>query len=191
MRYVIMGHSFAGSIALKVANMAAEHVAADVLVDPVAPVAMASEIPGPPSAPPPENFATIEDAERHFRDTEEGKWNEDGLRRFVQDVMMRDDKNSPLRFPYTRARLSRLRAFTASRESDYNLFAEAKFVRCPVLVFRGGMSKRFPLAAEQPFLKVFTSKPKIVVCAESGHFPTATEPEITTAELKRFLEGIR
>jgi pimeloyl-ACP methyl ester carboxylesterase len=191
MRYVIMGHSFAGSIALKVANMAPEHVAAVVLVDPVVPVAIASKTPRPSYAPPPENFATIEDAERHFRDTEEGKWTEDALRRFVQDIMMRDDESSPWRFPYTRGRLRRLRAFTASRESDYNLFAEAKSVRCPVLVFRGGMSKRFPLAAEQPFLKVFTSKPKIVVCPESGHFPTATEPEIIIAELKRFLEGIR
>ena len=44
-------------------------------------------------------------------------------------------------------------AFTASPESDYNLFAKAKALRCPLLIFRGGMSKRFPPGAEQPFLR--------------------------------------
>jgi pimeloyl-ACP methyl ester carboxylesterase len=59
-----------------------------------------------------------------------------------------------------------------------------------VLVFRGGMSKRFPPAAEQPFLEVFASKPKVVVCPNSGHFPTATEPNIVVEALKHFLEGV-
>jgi hypothetical protein len=60
---------------------------------------------------------------------------------------------SQVRFPYTPVRLQRLRAFTASPESDYNLFAKAKALRCPLLIFRGGMSKRFPPGAEQPFLR--------------------------------------
>jgi hypothetical protein len=36
---------------------------------------------------------------------------------------------SQVRFPYTPVRLQRLRAFTASPESDYNLFAKAKALR--------------------------------------------------------------
>jgi len=53
------------------------------------------------------------------------------------------------------------------------------------------MRKRFPSAAEQPFLEAFASKPKIVVCPNSGHFPTTTEPSIVVEALKRFLEGVR
>jgi pimeloyl-ACP methyl ester carboxylesterase len=188
-RYVVTAHSFACSIALEIAHRAAQHVAAVVLVDPVV---RAGTAPAAPLAhPPPETFATIEDACRHFRDTEEGEWTEDALRRFVQHIMMRDGETGPWRFPYTPARLRRLRAFVASSASDYNLFAKAKAVRCPVLVFRGGMSKRFSAETEQTFLQAFASKPKLVVCPTSGHFPSATEPDIVIAELKRLLGGLR
>lgn len=187
-RYVVMGHSFACSIALEVATMAPQRVAAVVLVDPVVrsgPVAQAASF---ISAP--DSFATIEAAVRHFRDTEEGKWTDPALERFVQDIMIHE-QTGRWRFPYSAARLRRLRAFAASTASDYDLFAKAKAVRHPVLIFRGGMSKRFPPTAEQPFLKAFASKPEIVVCPNSGHFPTATEPDIVINELKRFLNGIR
>jgi pimeloyl-ACP methyl ester carboxylesterase len=163
-RYVIMGHSFACSITLEAARIAAGHVAAVVLVDPVVPVGTLFAVPAAPSTPPPETFATLEEAERHFRDTEEGKWTDNALRCFVQDIMMRDNESGPWRFPYAPVRLRRLRAFTASPASAYNLLAKAKTVRCPALVFRGGMSKRFPPAAEQPFLEAFASKPNVVVC---------------------------
>jgi pimeloyl-ACP methyl ester carboxylesterase len=190
-RHVIMGHSFACSVALEAARLAAEHIAAVVLVDPVMRVGTPSAIPAAPSIAPSDTFATLEDAARHFRDTEEGEWTEDALRRFVQDIMMRDGDSGRWRFPYAPARLRRLRAFTASSASDYDLLAQAKAVRCPVLVFRGGMSKRFPPSAEQPFLEAFVSKPEAVLCPNSGHFPTATEPDIVVTELKRFLDGIR
>jgi pimeloyl-ACP methyl ester carboxylesterase len=190
-RYVVMGHSFACSIVLEAAHMAARHVAAVVLLDPVVRIGTASAAPAAPSTPPPEAFATLDEAASYFRDTEEGKWTDDALRRFVKDIMMRDGESGPWRLPYTAARLRRLRAFTASPASDYDLFAKARAVRCPVLVFRGGMSNRFPLAADQPFLQAFASKPKLVVCPKSGHFPSATEPDIVLSELKRFLDGVR
>jgi pimeloyl-ACP methyl ester carboxylesterase len=190
-RYVVMGHSFACSITLEAARMAAGRIAAVVLVDPVVRTGTPPAAPAAPSTRPPETFATLEEAGRYFRDTEEGKWTDDALRRFVQNIMMRDGESGQWRFPYTPARLRRLRAFAASPASDYNLFAKVKAVRCPVLVFRGGMSKRFPPAAEQPFLEAFASKPKVVVCPKSGHFPTATEPDIVIEELKRFLDGVR
>jgi pimeloyl-ACP methyl ester carboxylesterase len=190
-RYVVMAHSFACSIALETAERAAVHVAAVVLVDPVVRIGAPSTAQAAPSTPPPQTFARLDEAECYFRDTEEGKWTEDALRRFVQDIMMRDGESGPWRFPYTPVRLQRLRTFTASPESDYNLFAKAKALRCPVLIFRGGMSKRFPPAAEQPFLQAFASKPKLVVCPTSGHFPSTTETDIVVAELKRFLDGVR
>jgi pimeloyl-ACP methyl ester carboxylesterase len=143
------------------------------------------------SSSPPDNFATREDAERHFRATEEGTWTGEALRRLVGDIMMRDGAGGPWRFPYAHARLRRLRAFSASPANDFKLFDKAKAVRCPVLVFRGGMSKRFPPDAEALFLQQFTAKPELVVCPTSGHFPTATEPAIVVAALKRFLDGLR
>lgn len=188
-RYVVMGHSFACSIALEVATMAAPRVAAVVLVDPVVQSGPAAQAVSFTSQP--DSFATIEAAVRYFRDTEEGKWTDSALGRFVQDIMIHDEQTGRWRFPYSAARLRRLRAFAASTASDYDLFAKAKVVHRPVLIFRGGMSNRFPLTAEQPFLKAFASKPKVVVCPNSGHFPTATEPDIVINELKRFLNEIR
>jgi pimeloyl-ACP methyl ester carboxylesterase len=187
-RYVIMGHSFACAIALEVACAAARDVAAVVLVDPV--VRVAAPPAASPSPPPPQNFATREAAERYFRDTEEGVWTDGALRRFVQDIMMHGDGNGPWRFPYAPTRLRRLRAFTASAAGDYKLLAKAAAVRCPVLVFRGGMSNRFPAAAEAALVAAFASRPELIVCPDSGHFPTATEPDIVLAALQRFLAGV-
>ena len=171
--------------------MAPGHVAAVVLVDPVVRIGTPSAATTAASTPLLRTFATLEEAERHFGETEEGEWADDTLQRFVQDIMMHDSESGTWRFPYTPARLHRLRAFTASPASDYNLFAKAEAVRCPVLVFRSGISKRFPPTAEQPFLLAFASEPKVVVCPRSGHFPTATEPDIVIEELKRFLDRVR
>ncbi len=187
-RFVVMGHSFACSIALEVTARAAARVAAVVLVDPLVRIGPAAQ--AAPTISSPDSFATIEEAARYFRDTEEGEWTDLTLNRLVQDIMIRDVQTGHWRFPYSTARLRRLRAFTASPANDYDLFAKAKAVRHPVLIFRGGMSKRFPAAAEQPFVEAFASKPKVVVCPRSGHFPTATEPEIIINELKHFLNSI-
>jgi pimeloyl-ACP methyl ester carboxylesterase len=149
----------------------------------------ASAPPAPPAAAP-ESFATLEQAEQHFQDTEEGRWTPESLKRFTADVMIKTGTNGPWRFPYTHERLRQLRAFTASPASDYTLFAKAKDVRCPVLVFRGGMSKRFAPAAEQPLLQAFGRPIELVVCPKSGHFPTSTEPEVVIEALKSFLAGV-
>lgn len=71
-----------------------------------------------------------------------------------------------------------------------NLFAKANALRCPVLVFRGGVSTRFPEALEHSFCEAFPSRPKLVVCPKSGHFPIAIELEIVVTELKRFLDNV-
>lgn len=186
-RFAVMGHSFACSIALEVAQLAPHRVAAAVLVDPVVPVRKPA---GPAAAAviaSPESFASRADAERHFRETEEGAWPDDALRRFAEDVMLHESGSGSWCLPYTLARLRRLRAFTASPESDYDLFTKAKAVHCPVLVFRGAASKRFPREAEQPFLDAFASRPELVVCPTSGHFPANTETALVADTLKRFI----
>ena len=184
-RYVVMGHSFACAIALEAARRDARRVAAVVLVDPV--VRLGPSMAPPRTASPPESFATVAEAANHFRTTEEGVWPEDALARFVHDIMIPDVTTGRWRFPYTPARLARLRSFTASPASDHDLLATAKLVHARVLVFRGGASTRFPEAAQTPFLAAFPSAPKLVVCPNSGHFPTATEPGIVVASLKSFL----
>ena len=181
-RCVVMGHSFACSIALLVAQLSPSQIASVVLVDPV--ISMGAR-PSAPSLPVPDSFGSLSEAEHHFRETEEGKWEDAALMRVVKDIMIEDGQRWC--FPYSAARLRRLRGFTASGASDYDLFAKAKAVQCPVLIFQGGMSKRFPAAAERKFLGAFTSKTKLVVCPDSGHFPTATEPRLIVDELRRFL----
>lgn len=106
--------------------MAAGHVAAVVLVDPVVQIGTPSTAPTGPSTPLLKPFATLEEAERHFRETEEGEWAGGTVGRFVQDIMMHDSESGTWRFPYTPARLHRLRAFTASPASDYSLFAKVR-----------------------------------------------------------------
>jgi len=163
-------------------------IAGVVLVDPVVRVGAPPTAAPPPSIP--ETFATRADAERHYRDTEEGVWTDATLARYVDDIMLHDGEQGPWRMPYTAARLRRLRAFTASPASDHDLFAKAKAIRCPVLIFRGGLSKRFPPAAEAPFLASFSSPAELVVCPTSGHFPSATEPGLVIDALKAFLAGV-
>ncbi|HET9716289.1 MAG TPA: alpha/beta hydrolase [Pseudolabrys sp.] len=186
-RYVVMGHSFACSIALEVARIAAKESLGVVLVDPVVRTAAT---PAPPFVSPVESYGSLESAESHFRTTEEGSWPGEALRKFTQDVMVRDPKSGTWRMPYTAERLLRLRRFTSSEASDYNIFDKAKHVRCPVLIFRGGMSKRFRFEAEQPFMEAFSVRPKLVVCARSGHFPATTETDLVAGALKGFIVGL-
>jgi len=187
-RFAVMGHSFACSIALELANRAPARVAGVVLVDPVVRVPGVPAPSGPP-APHPESFATIEDAERHYAATEEGEWTPATLARFARDVMI--EAGGAWRFPYTGERLRRLRTFTVSAASDYNLFAKARLVRAPVLLFRGGVSKRFAAAAQAPFVAAFSAPPKTVLCPASGHFPSTTEPDIVAGALMKFLGPLR
>ena len=44
---------------------------------------------------------------------------------------------------------------------------------------------------QQAFLEAFAAKPEMVVCPDSGHFPTATEPGIVIDALKHFLNDGR
>jgi pimeloyl-ACP methyl ester carboxylesterase len=188
-RFVAMGHSFACSIALEMARSQPERIAGIVLVDPVVRLPGSAPGGGPPK-PNPERMASLEEAGRHFAATEEGEWTPESLKRFATDVMVAG-ADGGWRFPYTNERLRRLRTFTASPASDYDLFAKARAVRCPVLVFRGGVSKRFAAAAEAPFMAAFTSPARCVVCPKSGHFPTTTEPGIVVEALQAFLAALR
>ncbi len=182
-RFSVMGHSFACTIALEVALIAAERIESVVLVDPI--VRMGAARPAGIPQPAPESFASLEEAERHFRDTEEGDWPAERLHRFANDVMMRDGER--WRFSYTNARLRRLRLASASAAGGYQLFPKAAAVRCPVLVLRGGMSKRFAAEGEQPLRQAFGRAIELVVCPRSGHFPSSTEPLIVADALNAFL----
>ena len=186
-RFVAVGHSFACSIALELARLAESRIAGVVLVDPVVRLAGGGGGRGPLAAHP-ESFATLEEAERHFLSTEEGEWPRDALARFVRDVMI--ETSGTWRFPYTAERLKRLRVFTASPAGDFDLLAKTRAVRAPALVFRGGASKRFPAAAEGPFVAAFPAPPKIVLCPASGHFPTATETDIVARGLVGFVAAL-
>jgi pimeloyl-ACP methyl ester carboxylesterase len=190
-RYVIMGHSFACSIALEVANLQSDRVAGVVLVDPVVRLPGAMPAAAAPT-PNPLSFATREEAERHFATTEEGEWDPETLRRFTADVMLKAGDGS-WHFPYSNERLKRLRAFTASPHGDYDLFSKARKVRQPVLVFRGGLSKRFAAAAEKPFIESFqtASEARCVPCPKSGHFPSSTEPRIVADAVKAFVGSLK
>ena len=189
-RYVVMGHSFACSIALELACRQPARIAGVVLVDPVVRAGKPATTSAPSAQP--ELFATIEEGEAHFANTEEGRWTDESLHRFTCDVLIGDPDSGAWRLPYSPQRLRRLRSFTASPTGDYDLLSKAKGVRCPVLVFRGGLSKRFAASAESALLNAFAPEARaaIVLCPDSGHFPTATEPDLMLDALIPFLSGL-
>jgi len=179
--FIVMGHSFACSIALEVARTGSAKVQGAVLVDPVIPQIAATAAPAIDHA---ERFATLDQAMQHFRDTEEGQWPGNTLARFTRDIMI--PEGDGWRLPYSLDRLRRLRAFTASPASDFKLLATAKDVNCPVLAFRGGASHRFPRDAEARFTAAFLAPPALIVCPLSGHFPASSETSIVAGALTRF-----
>src|SRR3974377_1086639 len=81
-RYVVMGHSFACSIALQVAQLSSSQIASVVLVDPV--ISMGAR-PSAPSPLVPDSFGSLSEAEHHFRETEEGKREDAGMVHFGKD----------------------------------------------------------------------------------------------------------
>ena len=189
-RFVIMGHSFAYAIALEVACMEPGRVAAAVLVDPTVRtssghqqnLARAGERPG--------SFPSFAGAVRWFRASEEGAWPRAGLNRFMRALMVSDGGDGPCRWPYARERLLRLRAFQASGASDYGI-RRAPEVKCPVLIFRGGLSKRFTAEAERRLRRALPPGARTVLCKKSGHFPSVNEPKRFHDALRKFLAQTR
>ncbi len=186
-RFTVMGHSFACAIALEVARVDAGRVAAAVLVDPTVRDAGERRRNLEVSAERPGRFASLKEAARFFRESEEGEWPPAQLARFVRDVMVREGEGRSFRMPFAKERLLRLRAFQASSGSDYDPLAKAGSVECPVLIIRGGLSRRFSAEAERRLRGAFPNGARAVLCPRSGHFPTVSEGKLFQGELRKFL----
>ncbi len=190
-RFVVMGHSFAASIALAAASGRPDRVAATVLVDP----AMRGS-PGGPDAglaaarERPVAFENLEQARKFIVEREEGPWPPARTKRFLSDVLLRDGANGVCRVPYEKSRFLRLREFQATPASDYDPVSWARGTECPSLVFRGGESRRFDAESEKRLLRTLPAKSRVVVCEKSGHFPTVSQPSVVQRALKEFLTGL-
>lgn len=190
-RFTIMGHSFAYAIALQVARMEPGRVAAAVLVDPTIRSAAQAQQNLAQVAERPDSFGSLAEAARWYRANEEGVWPAAALNRYMRDIMIPGGSGKgPCRWPYTKERLLRLRAFQASAGGDYEV-GDGRAVRCPVLVFRGGMSRRFPAEAERRLRKALPNGAQYVLCRKSGHFPSVSEPKRFHDALRKFLAGTR
>jgi pimeloyl-ACP methyl ester carboxylesterase len=189
-RFTIMGHSFAYAIALQVACMEPGRVAAAVLVDPTVRDPSGHRQNLARAGERPESFPSFAEAVRYFRASEEGAWPRAGLNRFMRELMVSDGGGGTCRWPYTKERLLRLRAFQASAGSDYDI-ANAGRVKCPVLIFRGGLSKRFTAEAERRLRRALPPGARAVLCRKSGHFPSVNEPKRFHDALRKFLAGTR
>ncbi len=186
-RFVVMGHSFAASIALAVAAERPDRVVATVLVDPTVRDVAGANVNLEASRTRPMEFDDLEQAQKFIVQSEEGNWPLARTRRFLSDVLVRDGVNGVCRVPYQKSRILRLREFQASAASDYDPVFWAGKTKCPSLVFRGGKSKRFGENSEKSLMKALPMKSRIVICPKSGHFPSVTEPVIVQRELKAFL----
>lgn len=190
-RFTIMGHSFAYAIALGAARMEPGRVAAAVLVDPTIRSTAQARQNLAQAAERPASFGSLAEAARWYRANEEGVWPAAALNRFMRDILIPNGGGKgPCRWPYTQERLLRLRAFQASAGGDYEI-GDGKKVECPVLVFRGGMSRRFPAEAERRLKKALPNGSRTVLCKKSGHFPSVNEPKRFTDALRKFLAGTK
>jgi pimeloyl-ACP methyl ester carboxylesterase len=185
-RFTIMGHSFAYAIALEVARMEPGRVAAAVLVDPTVHDPSAHQRSLARAADRPVSFPSLAEAARWWRANEEGAWPAAGLKRFLREAMTSDGEGGPCRAPYTQERLLRLRTFQASPASDYGIGGAGQ-VKCPVLIFRGGVSKRLSTEAERRLKKALPNGARAVLMKKSGHFPWVSEPKRFHDALRTFL----
>jgi len=189
-RFTVMGHSFAYAIALEAARMEPERVAAAVLVDPTVRDASGHQQNLGRAAERPASFPSFAETLRWWRENEEGGWPAAEVKRFLREVMIAEGNGGPCRAPYTQERLLRLRAFQASPGSDYGIGA-AKHVKCPVLIFRGSLSRRLSAQAERRLRNALPKGAQSVLCRKSGHFPSVSEPKRFNDALRKFLAGTR
>ncbi len=189
-RFIVMGHSFAGAIALAVAAKRPERVVATVLMDPtVGGGPNAGVVPAVNDRP--VEFESIAQAQKIFTQNEEGYWPPARTKRFLRNVLLCDSSEGFCRVPYQKDRLLRLREFQATSASDYDPVFWAERTKCPALVFRGGRSRRFDAESEKLLTKALPAQSRMVVCTKSGHFPNVSEPTVVQRELKEFLAELR
>ena len=190
-RFVVMGHSFAASIALAAASIRPDRVAATVLMDPTVRDVSGANANLEASRSRPMEFEDIAQAQKFITQSEEGNWPSARTRRFLSDVLVHDGANGAWRVPFEKSRILRLREFQASSASDYDPVFWAQRTKCPSLVFRGGESKRFSKNSEESLMDALPMKSRVVVCARAGHFPSVSEPTIVQRELKAFLADLK
>ena len=189
--FVVMGHSFAASIALAVAAKRPDRVAATVLMDPTVRDASGANANLEASRTRPMEFEDIAQAQKFITASEEGNWPHARTRRFLSDVLICDGVTGVCRVPYEKDRILRLREFQASSASDYDPVFWAQRTKCPSLVIRGGASKRFSEKSEKSLMSVLPMESRVVVCAKAGHFPSVSEPAIVRREFKTFLADLK
>lgn len=160
-RFIVMGHSFAGAIALAAARAR------------------------------PTEFAGLEEAHEFVASHEEGYWPPARTRRFLSDALILEGANGACRVPCARSRLLRLREFQAGPAADYDPVFWAKRAKRPALVFRGEKSARFSAEAEASLMRALPEGSRAVACARAGHFPTVSQPSLVERELRKFLAALR
>ncbi len=190
-RFVVMGHSFAGAIALAVAANRPDRVAATVLMDPAMGGGSDAGADLAAARNRPVEFKSLTQAQKFITTHEEGHWPPAETKRFLSDILVCDGANGVCKVPYEKSRFLRLREFQATSKSDYDPISWAKRTQCPSLVFRGGESRRFSAESEKSLMKALPIKSRVVVCAKSGHFPSVSQPSLVWRELKKFLADLK
>ena len=189
-QFTVMGHSFAGAIALKVAEMEPDRVAGVVLVDPTvrSPKGNRSNLEAARQRP--HRFKNYVEAKNFWIKSEEGQWPAKNIDRFLRDIMVSAPGKALCEMPFENERLLRLREFQASASGDYFPDKIARKIKSPVLIFRGGKSRRFSGEGQKALAGVFPKKPKVVLCPGSGHFPPVQEPSAFDAPFRKFVSGL-
>jgi pimeloyl-ACP methyl ester carboxylesterase len=190
-RFIVMGHSFAGAVALQVAAIEPDRVAGAVLVDPIVQSTKEAKKNLQVSRMRPHQFDDLNECVCFWKKSEEGYWPTNKLSRFLKDIMVMGNENTPCKMPFEKERLARLNSFQGLGTGDSFTEKIAKTVKLPVLIFRGKESRRFSREGQKVLQSAITPKPKVVVCPRSGHFPSVQDVEIFEKNLWKFLQATK
>ncbi len=187
-RFALFGHSFGAAHVLHLASLIPKRISCVVLVDvPSRPLEIRAkglkENYGQPTT-----FENLESAAKYFSKSESGEWPKKESNQFVKNLLLYNDLKGPCRMPFDKNWFSKLRTFQASTKSDYDPFPIAPSVRSPVLILRGGKTKRNTPEEVRRLLELLPKASVIKTLSKSGHFPMVAEPEKYEKTLRDFLK---
>ncbi len=186
-RFALFGHSFGAAHVLHLATMIPKRISCVVLVDvPSRPLEVRAK--GlKENYEQPNSFKNLKSAIEYFSKSENGDWPKKESLQFVKDLLLYNDLNGPCRMPFDKNWFFKLRTFQASKKSDYDPFPIAPLVRCPVLILRGGKTKR-NTPQEVRKLKALLPKGSVIkTLKKSGHFPMVADSKKYEEILHKFL----
>ena len=187
-QFSLFGHSFGAAHVLHLASLIPKRIRCVVLVDvPSRPLEIRAKGLEENFAQP-NSFKDLKSATKYFSKSENGDWPKKESLQFVKNLLLYNDLNGPCRMPFDKNWFFKLRTFQASIKSDYDPFPIAPLVKCPVLILRGGKTKRNTPKEVRKLKALLPTGTIIKTLKKSGHFPMVADLKNYEEVLREFLK---